>query len=108
MAAKGIVLGELTANGTLSLDATSIFGGRYGVLLTGSIGAGNVTVKGGDGTNQEVVQVIDPTDGSGSPIATWTTVGLFLIDALCRKLDFVLAGSTTPTLTIVVFPEGRP
>lgn len=108
MSVKLEAFARLTANGTRTIDLQGKFGWRFGLLVTGNDGGGSLAITAGDSIAQETPQIQDPIDGTFAGIAPITGVGLFMFEALCERLDFVLTGSTTPTLDLTLFMDPRP
>ena len=103
---KGISLGNLAADGSLTINVSGFSSTRFGLHSSGDDGGGILAIKGGDGTNNQVLFITDPADASHSGIIM-TAPGLIVFDALCEQLEFVLGVSTNPDLDLVLFPQPR-
>ena len=111
MSAKGIAVGAFADNGTISLNIAGFSGTRWGLLCELDFDSGSLTLEGGDTNGTERVRVYDypqaAAPGVFVVIPAITAVGLYMFEAMCEQLDFVLAGSTTPTLSLTLFPQAR-
>lgn len=107
---KAILLGTLTADGTLTHSNQGFFGKRFSALVSGSFGspAGTLTIEAGIPGTTERIKVLDPATGGFSEVMLINSVGLYTFEANCESLEFILAGATSPSLAINLFPENRP
>jgi hypothetical protein len=108
---KGIIVGNLTANGSLFINIEGFSGTRFTLKVDGvTLSGGSLAVKGGDGVNYEPVMVTDPTDGTHAALAVAggsSTMGSQSFDACCSHLEFELTGATSPDVDVTLFPEPR-
>jgi hypothetical protein len=109
MSANGITVGTFAANGSLVLPIHALWGTRFTLLVTGTAGVfGAIALKGGTSAVREVIYVTNPAAGSTHTALAIDAVGAYTFDVCCESMEFVLSGSTTPDLDLVLFPEARP
>jgi hypothetical protein len=110
--AKGILVGTLTGDGqSVDFDARGYFGSRWTVFFAGSTYSGStVTIQVGDGTNFEDLYVFDPVNqawalrvgqGNNSKLAP------YMVECPCSHLRFLMAGGTSPNISIYLWPQRR-
>jgi len=100
-----------TGDGDLIADVRGYSASKWSVLYNGvTFSGGTVTLYGGDGIIYELVKVTDLNDGTFVDIALGggtVSQGLVTFDALCSYFKFTLSGSTSPLLSVFLFPEPR-
>jgi hypothetical protein len=106
---RGIPVGNFAANGSLLLSLEGMWGTKFTILITGTAGVfGAIVIEGGTSSNREEIQVTNPAAGSTHSQLAIGGYGAYTFDACCDMLEFVLSGSTTPDIDLVLFPELRP
>jgi len=106
--AKGTSLGNLSANGALSLDIQTFFTTRFSLFAEGDWGSGgSLAFEGGDGTVFVPITVTSPYDGAHSALVA-TLDGIYTFEAVCHFLRFTLSLATNPDLNITLFAGRRP
>lgn len=105
---RGVLLGTLSADGSLSLDVAAYHGSLWSLFIGGTtFGTGTLAFEGGDGTDFEPIMLTDDADASHVALEAVTTLGLYTFEAMCEVLRFTLAGATTPNLVLTMYPEQK-
>lgn len=105
---RGISVGNLAANGALSIKVQTMSASEFGLLVTGTAGVfGSLALEGGDGEGNDESIYVSDTDGSAAAIAAIAANGLYMFRALCDTLTFTLSASTTPDIDLILYPKPR-
>ncbi len=107
---KGYLLGTLSANGSLGLDVEGFYAPLWSLFIDGgTYGGGAIAFEGGDGSSYTPIMITNPANaGTHSALIASTQLGLHTFNAICARLRFTLSGSTSPNLTLTLFPQLRP
>ena len=103
----GIQIPQFTGDATREVRVDQLYGSKWTLLVTGDPDGGELTIEGGTKTVQEAVRVTNYSNPTVHTALAMTVVGVYIFDAVCEQLDFILTGSGSPALDLTLFPEAR-